>query len=192
MSKISIICLATLGMTTLTACGGSGSNASFATLSENQMVDLGNRLISDYGTEPATSTMPTGSATFMGVGAASLSGSTPSNILATATSIYQVEANVNFSSGTLSGSAYNFKSTVPGITFSGVVPFTGNVSGSGFTGSYDGTLDQQGMTVSYRGTVSGDFVGDNADAMIGVGTGVQSAPGFTSQTVYSYWGAERQ
>jgi len=133
-----------------------------------------------------------GSARFQGAGAASIVGGSPEIILANATSVYEVEANVNFATGTFTGQATNFQSTQPGITFSGSIPVTGSISGSGFNGSFNGSLGQQGTTVNYSGSVNGNFVGDNANGMVGTGIGVQSAPGFISQPVFNYWGAERQ
>ncbi|WP_413719555.1 transferrin-binding protein-like solute binding protein [Silicimonas sp. MF1-12-2] len=161
-------------------------------MSEQQIIDTGYALIDQFASEAPTATMPaSGIVTYQGVGAASPSGSTPSEIIATATSVYQVTAQVDFANSTMTGQAYNFQSTTPGYDISGSLGATGTVSGSSFSGTYSGSMTEQGIPVTYSGTIAGDFVGGDAAAMIGTGSGTATAQGIGTIGFNSYWGAAR-
>lgn len=207
MAKTNInILLATTAVWALAACGGSstgGSGSSFEQLSTR-----GLDLISQYDNASATapSSMPTGSATYRGVAAYSSSTSDPNQIIQTARTVSEIELAADFDSSTINGRAHNFKVSdpaLPGITMGGEIQISnGEINGNQLTANASGTLTERfqnvAIPVSYGGTLTGSFVGDSAEAIVGSGTAVGTAdmrpfggPENFSQTVNIIWGAER-
>ena len=188
----------------LAACGGGSTGGS----SFEQLSTKGLNLVSEYGSAPVTqvSSMPTGTATYRGVAAFSSETSNPNQIIQTARTVSEIEITADFSASTLSGRAYNFKvsePTLPDITMSGEVAITnGVISQNQLTADISGTLVERAsniiLPVTYNGTVTGNFVGDNAEAAIGTGSAVGSADlspyggsaNFT-QTTNIVWGTEK-
>ena len=188
----------------LAACGGGSTGGS----SFEQISTKGLNLVAEYGNTPVTqvSSMPTGTATYRGVAAFSSETSNPNQIIQTAQTVSEIEIVADFSNSTLSGRAYNFKVSEPtlqDITMSGEVAITnGVISQNQLTADISGTLTERAenrtLPVSYSGTVTGNFVGENAAAAIGTGSAVGSADlspyggsaNFT-QTSNIVWGTEK-
>lgn len=198
--------LATTAVLALAACGGSstsGSGSSFEQLSTR-----GLDLITQYGSANLTpvGSMPTGSATYNGVAAYSTQTSNPSQIIQMARTVSQVQITANFDNSTISGKAHNFQVSQAGLPVTGMsgelLITNGAINQNQLTANIAGTLTETGpgfaIPVSYNGTISGDFIGNNADAIVGSGTAVGTADlsplggssNFT-ETVYAIWGAER-
>lgn len=169
------------------------ASPAYGTLTASQLIETGNRLEAQYASTAVTATMPTsGTASFRGIGAASTTGGSPKIIMDNAISVYEITANVDFSNGSLTGEANNFQSTDPGEIISGSIPISGNFTGSAFTGNFDGTLQESGTATNYSGSLSGNFVGTDANALVGTGTGNRTVSGDSSQNIFNYWGLERQ
>ena len=178
----------------LTACGS--SEASLEDLQESadalyERIDLMEAtLLSDMPT--------TGSARYEGVGAYSGTTADPDSIMANPSSYSNVDVNVNFASGQVTGSAYNFKSAADDATIDGEITINGNVSGNTIVGTFSGSLQESidtgdvsvSANVAYNGMVEGAFAGDNADAIAAQLIGVGTVSG-EAIPVYGIFGAEK-
>jgi hypothetical protein len=187
--------LTTTAVLALAACGGSstgGSGSSFQQLSTS-----GINLISQYGNAQATApaSMPVGTATYRGVAAYSTLYSNPVDIVQFAETLSEVELVANFDTSGLSGRAFNFRYIDPAITVSGELQVTGSISSNTFNANINGTLVEsyQGasLPVNWNGSVTGDFVGNNADAIVGTGSAIGDAGIFGSVTANTVFGAAR-
>ena len=154
--------------------------------------------MTEYGTAPATAVddMPnTNSTMYRGIAAYSSEYSDPADIAQYAETLSQLELNANFATSSMTGRAYNFKSVDPNITIDGQIDVTGTISGNTFAADVDGTTKEaaygQSGNVTYNGTVNGEFVGSNAQAVRGSGYAVGSEPGYQPFPVWIVWGAEK-
>lgn len=196
--------LATCILPLVAACGGGSTGGS----SFSQLAAEGDRLVTLYGnatpTNPAS--MPVGTATYRGVAAYSSSTSDPSRIVETARTVSALELTANFDADTINGRAYNFQvnePALPGITMSGQLDISnGIISGNGLQANISGVLTERyqniSLPVTYNGTLSGAFVGSNAQAIAGTGAAIgtfdgRAYGGSANETVTSYavFGAER-
>ena len=194
--KVNTVFLAGCSIAILSGCGGGGSGgATFESISTQ-----GQSLLATYGTAPVTdvANMPSsGTATYSGTAAYSLDYSTAAGIAQNATSVSDVSLVADFASSTMSGSATNFKAYDPNISLDGKINVNGVITGNEFLAGVTGTVTETGyglkIPVGYSGTVAGEFVGNNADAIRGLGTATADLGIYGSDlTVNVLWGAERE
>ena len=180
------IAIPALACVTLTACGGSSTGVS----SFDTIATKGQQLIADYGTEAVTDvgSMPvSGSATYNGAAAYSSQFSNAADISINATTVSDISLSANFAASTITGVADNFHTRVsPNISLDGQLNLVGTITGNTFSTNLNGTVTEtiSGMTgdaaalnglslpVVYSGNTTGEFVGSNAGALRGVGTGI--------------------
>lgn len=179
----------------VSACGGSETSGgpSFSTMSAT-----GNQLLAQYGSAPATDVndMPqAGSATYKGVAAYSSEFSDPADIAQYADTLSELELNANFATAEMTGRAYNFKNVDPTYTIDGQVNVNGTITGNTFDAAVSGTTQESvpgaSATVTYDGSVQGEFVGSGAEAVRGDGFATASSPGFEDVPIWILWGAAR-
>ena len=189
---ISKLFLGFLVVSNVSGCGGGSSGSSAASYSE--LSSSGINLITRLNQMPATSeaAMPTGgSAVYDGVVAYSFSSFDPVQIAQNPDTLSNLELRANFGSGTVSGSATNFRSAY-GIDIDGALNISnGAIRGSEFAADLGGTLREDGVNVTYNGELAGGFLGESANAVAGGGAANAFVDGMYIGTGYAVFGAER-
>ena len=180
------IAIPALACVTLTACGGSSTGVS----SFDTIKTKGQQLIADYGTAEVTNvgSMPvSGLATYNGAAAYSREYSDIVDISEYATTVSDISLSANFATSKITGVADNFHTRVSqNISLDGNLSLDGTITGNTFSTNLNGTVTETlsgytgdeavlngiSLPVVYSGNTTGEFVGSNAGALRGVGTGI--------------------
>ena len=178
---------------------GGSSSVSTPVLPEGSFALLENEglsLVNDFSNATPTLIMPAGSATFEGIAAYSGSHTEFDDIIAFAEVLSEIELTANFGSDEINGRAFNFQDFDPLYTYDGEVAISGEIVGSELAGVVSGTLTEtfnnKSNDVFYSGNISGNFVGNNADAIVGEGQVKGEGSWWGDTTINSVFGARKQ
>ncbi len=124
------------------------------------------------------SDMPTsGSARYDGVAAFSSTAVNPDTIVTDPDSLASVTMTADFTSSDISGRVYDFQSAQD-VDIDGELVITeGTIDGAGFSADVGGSLTEDGVDVSYDGSIVGGFLGEDAEAIEGYGAAVATPEG---------------
>ncbi len=173
----------------LSACGGSDQNTpiNFASLSSDfRAISVAQRSLD---ITPIANMPTSGSSSFSGVGAYSVSETNPNMILDNPDILSKVDFNADFARSTLTGKAHDFRSA-NGEEVSGVLNITnGKITDNIFDADINGTINNRDVPVNYSGEAFGLFGGSNAGAIRGGGRATGTSAGYQPQTLTAIFSA---
>jgi len=171
----------------VSACSSSNSGGS---RSFDQLAEEGQALITKYENEDVTPTsnVPTaGNATYNGVAAF---GTTQSFDVQNAEALAAVSLEADFAANSISGTIDNFVD-FDGERAPGSVAVTnGTIAGNAIEADLSGDLTIEGTSIAVGGDLAGNFVGANAEAIIGDIEADLTGPG-GSETIFGVFGVEQ-
>lgn len=178
-----VITVATI--TALSACGGGGSSGSTRVVELPEFIEEGgggsesltayNELqISFAGLDPTPAVeMPTSTtATYQGYAGHAIDASSEFDVLTNPQMISDASLTVDFGAGTLTGTLSDFEDRTGGKVAGEIEIFNGIINGNEIIGRTTGSLDVDGDSVAFAGTIAGGFGGEEAEA-IGIAGGAQ-------------------
>lgn len=132
--------------------------------------------------------MPTtGTATYKGAAAF---GTTQNFDVQQAEALAAVRLEADFAASSISGTIDNFVDSSGERAAGSVAVTNGTIAGNGIAADLDGNLTIEGTSIDVGGDMAGNFVGANADAIVGDIEADLTGPGGT-ETIFGVFGAEQ-
>lgn len=173
-AKFAVLC-AGLAVSACSGSGGSGSVIGGGSTDYNTLISEAGRLSTRLGTLTATTTLPSGGATYSGVVALADDFDTSTTGVVGAANL-----TANFGASTISGTGTGFYETAvttsggatagSGTPVAGSLNFSGSGLGTVFILDVDGTVTIEGTPRTIAGSAAGAFFGPSAEMIAAFGT----------------------